>query len=38
MFWQKCATFTIDCAATMAGLLMAVPFVLILASPFLITY
>ncbi len=38
MSWQKSAVFTIDCVATFIGLLLALPFVLILASPFLVSY
>jgi len=38
MFWQKSAIVTLDCFAVMAGLLIASPFLLILASPFLMTY
>ncbi len=38
MFWQKSAIVTIDCFSVMAGLLIASQFLLILASPFLLTY
>ncbi len=38
MFWRDCAIFALDCAAALAGLLIATPFVLILVSPFLVTY
>ncbi len=38
MSWQKSATVTMDCFAVIAGLLMALPFLLILASPFLVNY
>jgi hypothetical protein len=38
MTWQNSANVTMDCFAVMAGLLMATPFFLILASPFLVTY
>ncbi len=38
MFWQKSAFVTMDCFAVMVGLLIASPFLLILASPFLVTY
>ncbi len=38
MSWQKSANVTMDCFAVMIGLLMASPFLLILASPFLVTY
>ena len=35
MSWRKSAIFTMDCAAVCAGLLIASPFFLILASPFI---
>jgi len=35
MTWHKSTTFTLDCLAAMAGLLIASPFALILAVPFL---
>ena len=38
MFWQKSAIVTMDVFAVIVGLLIAAPFVLILASPFLVTY
>ena len=38
MSWQNSAKVTMDCIAVLAGLLMASPFLLILASPFLVTY
>ncbi len=38
MSWHNSAKLTIDCVAVATGLLMASPFLLILASPFLITY
>lgn len=38
MSWQNSAIVTMDCVAVVAGLLMASPFLLILASPFLVTY
>ncbi len=38
MTWQNSAKMTMDCVAVMTGLLMASPFLLILASPFLVTY
>ncbi len=38
MFWQKSAIVAMDCFAVMTGLLIASPFLLILASPFLVTY
>ncbi len=34
MNWRKATTFMIDCAAVLAGVLIAAPFVFILASPF----
>ncbi len=34
MFWRKATTFMIDCAAVLASALIAAPFVLILAAPF----
>ncbi len=38
MSWRKNAIFAVDCAAVLAGLLIAAPFVLMLASPFLVSY
>ncbi len=38
MSWQKSAVVTMDCFAVIAGLLIAAPFFLMLASPFLVTY
>ncbi len=38
MSWQKSAVFTVDCMATFVGLLLALPFVMILASPFMVSY
>jgi len=38
MPWHNSAKLTIDCVAVVTGLLMASPFLLILASPFLVTY
>ncbi len=38
MFWRKSAIFTMDCAAVCAGLLIASPFFLILASPFIVGF
>ncbi len=38
MLWQKSAVFIVDCVATVIGLLLALPFVMILASPFLVSY
>ncbi len=35
MSWRKSTNFTMDCAAVFAGHLIASPFFLILASPFL---
>jgi hypothetical protein len=35
MSWRKSTIFTMDCAAVCAGLLIASPFFLILASPFI---
>ncbi len=35
MFWRKCATFALECISVLAGLAIAAPFVLILASPFI---
>jgi len=35
MFWHRSRIFTIDCLAAMAGVLIASPFALILAAPFL---
>ena len=35
MYWRKSATFALDCVAIAAGLAIAAPFVLILASPFI---
>ena len=38
MSWQKSTVFTVDCIATFIGLLLALPFVMILASPFTVSY
>ena len=38
MSWQKSTIVTMDCFAVVAGLVMALPFLLILASPFLVAY
>ena len=38
MFWRKSATFALDCVAVAAGLAIAAPFVLILASPFIAVF
>ncbi len=35
MSWRKSTIFTMDCAAVGVGLLIASPFFLILASPFI---
>ncbi len=37
MSWRKNAIFAVDCAAVLVGVLIAAPFVLILASPFLVS-
>ncbi len=38
MSWRKSTIFAVDCAAVLAGVLIAAPFVLILTSPFLASY
>ena len=38
MSWQKSTVFTVDCLATIIGVLLALPFVMILASPFMVSY
>ncbi len=38
MSWRNSAIVTVDFFAVMVGLLIAAPFLLILASPFLVTY
>ena len=38
MSWRKSAIFAVDCAAVLTGGLLAVPFVLILTSPFWVSY
>jgi len=38
MSWRKSAIFAVDCAAVLAGVLIAAPFVLILTSPFWVSY
>ena len=38
MSWRKSTIFAVDCAAVLAGVLNAAPFVLILTSPFLASY
>ena len=38
MSWRKNAIFAVDCAAVLAGVLIAAPFVLILTSPFWVSY
>ncbi len=35
MSWRKSTIFTMDCAAVCAGFLIASPFFLVLASPFI---
>jgi len=35
MSWHKSTIFTLDCLAAMAGLMIASPFALILAAPFI---
>jgi hypothetical protein len=38
MSWQKTTVLTVDCLATFVGLLLALPFILVLASPFMVSY
>ncbi len=38
MSWRKSAIFAVDCAAVLTGVLIAAPFVLILTSPFWVSY
>ncbi len=38
MSWRKSTVFTVDCIAAFIGLLLALPFVMILASPFMVSY
>ncbi len=38
MSWRRTTIFAVDCAAVLIGVLIAAPFVLILASPFLVSY
>jgi hypothetical protein len=38
MSWQKSAIVTMDCCAVVIGLVIALPFLLILVSPFLVAY
>ncbi len=38
MPWQNNTIFAIDCAAILVGLMLALPFILILASPFMVSY
>ncbi len=38
MSWRRITIFAVDCAAVLVGVLIAAPFVLILASPFLVSY
>ena len=35
MSWRNSTIFTMDCAAVLVGLMIAAPFFLILASPFI---
>jgi len=35
MFWRKTANWALDCAAVAAGLLIALPFVLVIGAPFI---
>jgi len=38
MFWRKSTIYALDCIAIVAGLAIATPFVLILTSPFIVSY
>ena len=38
MSWRKSTIFAVDCAVVLVGVLIAAPFVLILISPFLVSY
>ncbi len=38
MIWRKSTIYALDCIAVVAGLAIAAPFVLILTSPFLVSY
>ncbi len=38
MSWRKNAIFAVESAAVLVGVLIAAPFVLILTSPFLVSY
>ena len=38
MSWRRTTIFAVDCAAVLVGVLIAAPFVLILASPFLVSH
>ena len=38
MTWRKSAIYAIDCLAVLVGTLIAMPYVLILASPFLVRW
>ena len=38
MSWRRTTIFAVDCAAVLVGVLIAAPFVLILISPFLVSY
>ncbi len=33
--WRKSTLFTLDCLAVLAGALIAAPFIIVLASPFI---
>ncbi len=38
MSWRRTMIFAVDCAAVLVGVLIAAPFILILTSPFLVSY
>ena len=38
MSWRRTTIFAVDCAAVLVSVLIAAPFVLILTSPFLVSY
>ncbi len=38
MSWRTSTIFAVDCAAVLAAVLIAAPFVLILTAPFLVSY
>ncbi len=38
MSWRKSAIFAVDCAAVLAAVLIAAPFLLILTAPFWVSY